>query len=42
MCRAERAFSETCRINGFDELLRRVAPLLNENESDSDDDPFTF
>ncbi len=29
-CRAERALSETCRFNGFDELLTGIKKLIND------------
>lgn len=32
-CRSERAFIETCRINGMDEFLAAVTPLLDVNHN---------
>ncbi len=40
ICRADRAFNEICRVNGIDEFLTKVYPLI-EGEDD-DDDPFTL
>ena len=36
-CRAERGFTETCRVNGLDEFLQMTSKILDEAEnSDSD------
>ena len=45
ICRAERAYSETCRMNGFDDFLNGISTLVEEANEDSDldsSDPFTF
>ncbi len=39
-CRAERAFVETCRLNGMDDFLKTIAPLLNPNQEGSDTEDF--
>ena len=38
LCRSERAFSETCRINGLDDFLKGLKPLFGESHTSSNDD----
>lgn len=46
LCRAERAYSETCRLNGLDSFLLAIHPLVSSEdeaiarEDDDDDDDF--
>ena len=43
ICRADRAFSEISRLNGTEDFLKKVAPLMEEEEdSDGDYNPFMF
>ena len=45
LCRSERAFSETCRINGLDDFLKGLKPLFGESHAtshDDSDDDFNF
>ena len=35
-CRAERGFTETCRVNGLDEFLQMISKILNEGGDHSD------
>ena len=36
-CRSDRAYVETCKLNGLDDFLTVVAPLLDGNPGDDDD-----
>ena len=40
-CRSDRAFVETCRVNGLDDFLTAIAPLL-QTSNDSSDDPSEY
>lgn len=35
LCRAERAYSETCRLNGLDDFLTAIRPLLCDESSEN-------
>ena len=41
LCRSERAFLETCRINRLDDFLKGLKPLFSEGHATSHDD-FNF
>ena len=36
-CRGERAYVETCKLNGLDEFLMVIVPLLEDGQGDPDD-----
>ena len=36
-CRSDRAYVETCRLNGLDDFLTAIAPLLESSNDTSDD-----
>ena len=43
LCRAERAYSETCRVNGFDGFLSIIRPLMSDEPAVlTDDDDFVM
>ena len=37
-CRSDCAYVETCKLNGLDDFLRGIAPLLETTTDDGDDD----
>ena len=44
-CRSDRAYVETCKLNGLDDFLTGIAPLLDgtpqDDDGDRDDDYYT-
>lgn len=40
MCRADRAYTETCRLNGVDDFLKTIYPLLEDSSDDELEDAF--
>ena len=36
LCRAERAYADTCILKGLDELLTSISPLMSSSTEDSD------